>query len=184
MHTSRVALVAGFALALSLTVASAAEKAVSVKIGGVHLCCGKCEKGVVEALKKTEGITDLETNKKKGSITFEAADEKAAKAAIVALAKGGFHGEAKAGDKKLEFPKLDVEKGTKSDKFTVTGMHLCCGKCVTGAKKALADVEGIEGEPKFTAKKGMITVSGKDIDILATFAALNKAGFHGELAKE
>lgn len=184
MRTSRVAVATAAVLALSLSVVIAAEKSIAVTITGAHLCCGKCYKGAEKSLEKAKGISNLTFDKKKKTIAFDATDEKSAKAALAALAKGGFHGKAKAGDKKLKFPKQKIKKGTTSNKFTVSEMHLCCGKCVTGAKKALADVKGIEGDLDISQKTGEITISGADIDLRSAFKALNKAGFHGSLKKK
>ncbi len=64
-----------------------------------------------------------------GTITLVAADDKAAAAAIDALAKAGFRGNAKLGDKVLAFPDSNADKGAKADSFTIAGVHLCCPAC-------------------------------------------------------
>ena len=64
---------------------------------------------------------------------------------------------------------------------TVTGVHLCCGKCVTAAKAALADVPGIT-ENTVANKAKSFTVKGSFTEA-ELVAALNKQGLHGKVKK-
>src|SRR5471032_76569 len=82
----------------------AAVNAGDVKIEGVHICCGNCVNIAQATLKDVPGVSNAKADKETGSITLIAADDKAAAAAIDALAKAGFRGAAKDGDKVLEFP--------------------------------------------------------------------------------
>lgn len=67
---------------------------------------------------------------------------------------------------------------------SVKGVHLCCGACVTGVKKALADVTGVSD---VTATQAGGLVSFKAADGKAVEAGINamaKAGFHGSATSE
>ncbi len=165
-------------LALSVAaslVFSGVLSAAEVKISGVHICCGACVKAVTASLKDVAGVTKAGAEED-GTVTFDAADEKAAAAGIAALAKAGFHGAAKSGGKELAFPAVTV-KEAKADSVTLTGIHLCCGGCYTAANDALKGIGAVTSDKK--AKT--VTVTGKGLDVAAILAALNKAGFHGEV---
>lgn len=165
-------------LGLAAMLAMGAARAAEVKITGVHICCGACVKAVNAALKDVAGVSKSAADDD-GTVTFDAADDKAAAAGIAALAKAGFHGSAKSGDKALEFPKVEIAAGAKADSVTVTGIHLCCGACYKATDEALKGIGTVTSDKK--AKT--VTVSGKGIDVAAVIAALNKAGFHGAPAK-
>jgi copper chaperone CopZ len=170
---------------LCIAVAAGPAVAGEVKIEKTHLCCGACLKAVDKALDGVEGVSDVARDQKTKTITFAAADEKAAKAGIDALAKAGFHGDAKHGDKKIKFPGSGAKKDQKSNRIVLTGVHLCCGACVKAVAKALdeAEIDGVEGKACDREKK-TVTVEGNDVVVLAVVKALNKAGFHGTLEKK
>jgi copper chaperone CopZ len=164
-------------LATAIALSSvAAVRAGEVKIEGVHICCGQCVSAVQKTLKGVDGVTGAKADKDSGSITLTAADDKAAAAAIDALAKAGFRGAAKFGDKTLEFPGSNAAKDAKADKITIAGVHLCCPACYKAAEKALQPVDGVTGV-KADKKNKTLEVSGKDIDVNAALTALFKAGF-------
>lgn len=169
-----LALCVGLAIALVGSAVWAAE----VKITNVHVCCGACVKAVNATLKDVAGVSNSKAADD-GTVSFDAADEKAAAAGIAALAKAGFHGNAKSGDKALEFPAVVIEKGAKADAVTIAGLHLCCGQCYKATDAALKDLGTVTSDKQ--AKT--VTVTGKGIDVAAVIAALNKAGFHGTVAK-
>ncbi len=169
-------MLAGVVVTFGLSAAQAGD--VSVK--GVHLCCGQCVKIVGTALGKVDGISNPACDRKTKTVSFTATNDKAAKAAVKALAKAGFHGAAKHGDKKLAFPASGAKKGQKADAVTLTSVHLCCGGCVNAAKKALT---GIKAEFAADRKAKTVTLTGSGIDINAAVAALNEAGFNGQLKK-
>src|SRR5262245_19311629 len=100
-------------LAVSFALLNGVGRAGEVKIEGVHICCGQCVNIAQATLKKVEGVSDGKADKDTSSITLVAADDKAAAAAIDALAKAGFRGTAKHGDKPLAFPGSNAEKGAK-----------------------------------------------------------------------
>jgi mercuric ion binding protein len=66
------------------------ETVKSVKISGVHICCGKCEKAVDKAVKSVSGVTG--DTAKKDADSFEVTGEFNEKAVFDALQKAGFSG--------------------------------------------------------------------------------------------
>lgn len=167
------------ALALSHV---AATRAGEVKIEGVHICCGQCVSIAQKTLKGVDGVSDGKADKDSGSITLTVADDKAATAAIDALAKAGFRGTAKYGDKALDFPGSNAEKGAKADTITIVGVHLCCPACYTAAEKALKSVDGVTDVKSDKAAK-TLEVSGKSVDVNAALDSLFKAGFQASVKK-
>jgi copper chaperone CopZ len=66
---------------------------------------------------------------------------------------------------------------------TLTNVHLCCGKCVDGANKAVAKVDGVTSLPDKTA--GTIVLTGADTaTVQKAVDALVKAGFYGGCSDE
>src|SRR4029077_20075948 len=102
----------------------------------VHMCCGQCVKIGDATLKDVKDISDGKSSQADKSVTFKAEDDKAVTAGLEALAKAGFHGKATKDGKGVEFPMPKIKEG-KSNEIVATGVHLCCGQCVTGVKKAL-----------------------------------------------
>jgi copper chaperone CopZ len=170
-------LVAAFALLSTATL-----RAGEVKIDGVHICCGQCVTIAQNTLKKVDGVSNAKADKDAGAITLTAADDKAAAAAIDALAKAGFRGNAKHGDKSLAFPGSNAEKGAKSDKLAITGVHLCCKACYSAAEDALKGVAGVSTVSSDKSTK-TLEVLGKDVDQNAALEALFKAGFQASVKK-
>ena len=172
-------------LTACLTICGAlTAQAADVKIEGVHLCCGSCSKAIESALKDVDGVSDATPDQDAKSVTFKAKDSKAVDAGLKALADAGFHGKATADGKAVKFPEVKVAKGTKSDAFTITGVHLCCGSCVVAVKKAIADVPGVDqAQTKVDKDDGSIVVVGKDVDVAKFLDALFADGFHGEVKK-
>ena len=153
-----------------------------VKIEGVHICCDQCVNIAQSKLKGIDGVTDGKADKDSGSITLTAADDKAAGAAIDVLAKAGFRGKAKHGDKTLEFPASNAEKGAKADAIAITGVHLCCPACYKAAEKALKDVAGVSAVNS-DKKTKTLEVTGKEVDVNAAIQALFNAGFQAAVKK-
>ena len=153
-----------------------------VKIEGVHLCCGQCVNIAQGLLKNVDGVTDGKADKDSGTITLTASDDKAAAAAIEALAKAGFRGDAKMGDKTLAFPGSNAAPGTKADTVTIAGLHLCCPACYKAAEGALKEVSGVTAV-NADKKAKTLEVVGKDVDVNAALAALFKVGFQAQVKK-
>ena len=178
MRANRWGVLAAIVIGFGFSSVQAAE----VTVKGVHLCCGQCVTGVKKALADVSGVSDVAGNQGEKTVTFKAADGNAAEAGIKALAKAGFHGTATADGKDIKFPESGAEKGKKADSITVTDLHLCCGACVTGVKKALDGLPGVTGN-EVDQKGKSVTVTGKDIDVVAFVDALNKAGYHCNVKK-
>jgi copper chaperone CopZ len=160
---------------------TAAAQAGEVTVKNVHICCPQCVKIIGTALGKVDGVSGASCDRDTGTVTLQAADDKAAAGAIAALAKEGFFGEAAHGDKKLAFPDSGAKQGDKADTITLAGVHLCCPQCVKGVAKAL---EGISGATtKCDTKEKTVTVTGSGLDVLEVVTALNKGGFHGTVKK-
>lgn len=137
----------------------------SLVLKGVHNCCKKCETGIENAVSKVDG-TEAKTEKNK--VTISAKDEATARKAVDALLKDGYYGEG------AHAPAVADEKVKTA---VISGLHLCCGKCVTAVDSALKSVAGVS---KHNAVKGSsdVTVEG-DFSTKALSDALHKAGFHG-----
>jgi copper chaperone CopZ len=165
-------IVAGALFAVSLT--SAPVGADEIKVSSVHNCCGACCKLIHEVLGKVEGVTEVTAKPKEADFTFDAANAKAARQAIAALARAGFHG--KTDKEKLIFrDNSGVEKG-KVSRLSLVGLHNCCPGCCKAAKAAIAKVEGVQADT-LQPKKRKFVVEG-DFDGAAVVKVLNDAGFH------
>lgn len=151
-----------------------------VTVKKAHVCCGACVNAVKKCLADVEGVSKAAADQNSKTITFIAADEAAAKKGIEALAKAGFHGTATHGDKAVEFPKPNTKPGQKSDSITFSGVHLCCGACVRGAKEALENVKNVK-IIDVDQKTKSVTLSGEKIDLAEAIKAFNDGGFHGNL---
>ena len=67
------------------------SKVKSAKVGGVHLCCGKCVKAVEEAVMSVSGVTSH--NAEKGAKTFTVEGDFSTAALAAALQKAGLSGD-------------------------------------------------------------------------------------------
>ncbi|MCH8829324.1 MAG: cation transporter [Planctomycetes bacterium] len=150
--------------------------AADVSLSGTHLCCGGCAKSVAKVLGGITGVEDAACDLKTKTVTFKAAEADIAKKALRALAKAGFYGTAKVDGKAVKFPAQKIKKGTKNDTVVLRGVHICCGQCIKAIAAAVKGVSGVES-PACNKKKRTVTLTGKDIDVAAAIAALNKAGF-------
>lgn len=168
--------------ALILGISGSGLQAADVAVKGVHVCCGSCVTAIDDTLGAVKGVSGAAADQNTKTVSFKAEDEKAAKAGLEALAKAGFHGTATLDKKEIKFPSADVKKGTKSNIVTVTGVHLCCGACVTGVKKALENVKGV-AKMDIDREGKSVTATGTDIDTAEFLDALYKGGYHGELKK-
>jgi periplasmic mercuric ion binding protein len=178
MKVTRLMSAATAVAVLNVTAVWAGE----VKIEGVHICCAQCVNIAQNTLKSVDGVSNGKADKDSGSITLTAADDKGAAAAIDALAKAGFRGTAKHGDKVLAFPGSNAEKGAKADAITIAGVHLCCPACYSAAEKALKTVDGVSGVTS-DKKAKTLEVTGKGVDVNAALDALFNAGFQASVKK-
>ena len=171
-------LTATFALCAVAFLSPAVDAAVTVKLSKMHLCCGRCVKGVEGTIGEVDGVT-VKVDKDSSSATLTADSDEAAQKGIDALASAGFHG--KSDHKKLK-PKDD--SGVKEGKVTrleLTGVHNCCGSCNRAIKKAIDSVDGVEADTA-TVNKSSFVVEG-NFDGLKLVQALESAGFHVKAKK-
>jgi copper chaperone CopZ len=69
-------------------------------------------------------------------------------------------------------------------KVEITGVHLCCKRCVTMANECLSKVEGVS-EAKADQKTKTITFTSKDEKTTtAAIAALMAAGYYGKVTHD
>lgn len=74
---------------------------------------------------------------------------------------------------------LTVSAGAADVTVTITDVHLCCGSCVKGVAKAVADVNGLTAKADEDA--GTVTLTGPDTETVQKGAdALVAAGFFGK----
>ena len=151
-----------------------------VVVSETHLCCGSCVSAVKEALGDVEGVSGVSADQNTKIIRFTAADDNAAEAAIESLAEYGFYGKAKHGKESLAFPDSGAKKDAKVETLVLEGVHLCCGSCVTGAKKSLDNVSGVS-TIEIDRTEGRITLKGADITVTKAVAALNAGGFYAKV---
>ncbi|HSH92595.1 MAG TPA: heavy metal-associated domain-containing protein [Roseimicrobium sp.] len=166
-------LVTVFSLVLA---AQAADK--TVKLSKVHLCCGKCVKGVEAATAKVSGVTAT-IDKDAGTVDLSGKDAATVQKAVDAIVGAGYF--ATSSDASIKVASHHGAKDAKVQSVKVTGVHLCCDKCVKAAAGAVGTVAGVKGN---TATKGAdeFEVTG-DFNAKDVFAALEKAGFSGKAGK-
>jgi copper chaperone CopZ len=158
---------------LSLAAAVVAEE--KVTLTDVHDCCKKCAEGLNKAVATAPGATAAI---EKTTVTLTAADTATLQKAVDAIVAAGYTGNS-------DNAAVKVTPGTGPDEkvtaLTITGTHLCCGKCVKGVDAAVMTVPGVKSH---TAVKGAESFkvegefNGKDL-----MAALAKAGYTGTATK-
>jgi copper chaperone CopZ len=165
-------LLASVLTAFALTVGVQAED-MTAKISDVHLCCKSCVKGVDTATAKIMGLKAV-TDQDAGTVTLTGPDKDTIQKGAQALVDAGYFGTSS--DVKMDPTTGATGKNVKSLK--VTGVHLCCPKCVKTVDKVVKAVPGVESED---ATKGAesFTVTG-DFNDKAVFDALQKAGLTGK----
>lgn len=139
----------------------------TLTLTGVHNCCGSCDKGIIKAIEKVEGA---KASTAKDKVTITAKNDATVKKAVISLLAAGYFGEG------AEAP---VVADARVKSATVSGVHLCCGKCVTAARKAAESVSGVTGQNAAKGAKSF-TVEG-DFSTTELAAALNKQGLNGTI---
>ena len=160
------------ALIASATVARADEK---VTLSGVHNCCGGCTNGLKKAVGTVAGVTSEFAGDK---VTLTAAKNEDLQKAVDAIVAAGYTG---VSDKATVKATAGTGPDEKVTALTVTGTHMCCGKCVMAAKKAVAAVDGVKSDT-IAAGSTTFKVEG-DFNAKALMEALAKAGFTGTATK-
>jgi copper chaperone CopZ len=161
------------AIVLSLAAAVFAEE--KATLSKVHNCCKKCVAGIEKAVGT---VPDAKCEIEKSTVILTADNTATLQKAVDALLAAGYCGECDNKDIKIEQARGSEEK-VKS--VTVSGMHLCCDKCVKAAQKALKSVKGVESDDM---KKGAesFKVEG-DFSPKELMAALAEHGFSGKCEK-
>ena len=157
---------------LALTTFASAET--TITLSGVHNCCKGCANGISKA---ADGIKDTTVAVEGETVTITAKNKSNAKKAAEAIADAGYYGTSSedSASTMATKPSTKTLKGT----TTVSGVHLCCGKCVKAVEEAVTSVKGVTGS-KIEEKQKSFTVDGEfaEADLAA---ALNKAGFAGKI---
>ena len=153
-----------------------------VVVKGVHLCCGGCVSAATGALDGVAGVSAGSADQDAGTVKFQATDAKAAAAGLKAIAGAGLYGSATYEGKKIGVPTTKIDGKAVSNSLTLTGVHLCCGTCVTASSEALKKVKGVS-EVDADQDAGSLTVKGKEMNVAQLIEALHEAGFHGNVKK-
>lgn len=158
-------------LVLVLTLASVAMAEEKVTLSDVHNCCKSCVKGIQKAVATVPGVkADVE----KSTVVLTGGSDADLQKAVDAITAAGYTGASDKADVKVKAPSAPDEQ-VKS--LTVSGVHLCCGKCVKAVNSAVKSVPGVKSD---TATKGAksFDVTG-DFNAKALMDALAKAAFTG-----
>ena len=154
---------------------SYAVQAVEVKISNVHLCCKSCVTGVEKAI-ATVGSATATVDKDAGSVKISALEYASLQEAANALVAAGYFG--KSSNARVKMESKSGAKGKKVESLQITGVHLCCGKCVKAVDGAVTSVTGVESH---TAVKNAETFEVKgNFNDAEVFTALQKAGLTGK----
>ena len=142
-----------------------------VTLSGVHLCCKGCVKGVSKAVEQSGGKAACDA--KAGTVVISG-DKETIEKALESVAKAGYYG--KSDNEALSIACQGGAKDEKVKSLTLSGAHLCCGKCVKAVTKAMDATDGADAH---TAKKGSKTfeVSG-NFNAKAFIKALHDNGLH------
>ena len=161
----------GYALGLSVQGGE-----VSGKISGVHLCCKSCVTGVEKAVGEVQGATAT-VDKDAGTVVLSGPNPATMQKAADALVAAGYFG--KSSDGKINLGDKTGAQGKKVSSLQVSGVHLCCSKCVKALDEAIKTVPGAKSH---TAEKGAKTfeVTG-DFNDKELFEALHNAGLSGKV---
>jgi copper chaperone CopZ len=150
------------------SVAMAEEK---VTLSDVHNCCKSCTKGINKAVGTVPGVkADVE----KSTVVLTGGSDADLQKAVDALTAAGYSGTSDKADVKVPAPTAPDEQ-VKS--LTVSGVHLCCGKCVKAVDAAAKSVPGVKSQNATKGAKSF-EVTG-DFNAKALMDALAKAGFCG-----
>ena len=160
-------------IVLSLSAISLAEE--KVTLTDVHNCCKKCTEGLKKAVADAPGVT---ADIKKSTVVLTGASNADLQKAVDAIAAAGYTGVSDNAEVKVPMASAPDEQ---VHSLTITGTHLCCGKCVKAVDEAAKSVPGVQSD---TAVKGAETfkVDG-DFNAKALMTALAKVGFTGTASK-
>jgi copper chaperone CopZ len=176
MKTLQIALTA--ALAGWVLPAAVVQAEVTVKVSGLHNCCGSCMKGITGAVKSAGAQAEI--GKGDDTLTIIAPDKATAQQALDKLAAAGYHGTS-------DTPGLAIKDDSgapdgKSTRLVLSGAHNCCGGCAASISDAAGSVPGVSGQAVDPKSKSFV-VEG-NYDAKALIKALNDAGFHVKVATQ
>ena len=163
------------ALALAILLLPGFLTAGTITLSGVHLCCKGCIKDAEKAV-NSAGATGKADHKKK-TVTIDAKDEATAKKAVAALAAHGYYG--KSSYAAISIPNDAPDKKVSS--ATVSGVHLCCRRCVKAIDELVDNLDGAT-EHTATSNGEAFKVKG-DFTLKALQAALHGVGLNGKITE-
>jgi periplasmic mercuric ion binding protein len=160
-----------------LALSTGARAETKVTLSGVHLCCKGCINAVEKAASSVAGAAAV-CDKDARTAVVTAPDNATAQKAVDAIVAAGFFGAS--GDPAVKVSSTSGASDAKVTSATVSGVHLCCGKCATAANDAAKSVPGVQGSD---AAKGSTSfkVTG-DFSAKELASALEKAGLSGKIA--
>jgi hypothetical protein len=147
----------------------------TITLSGVHLCCKGCIRGAEKAATSTGATATVDFKKK--AVVITAADAAAAQKAVDALAKGGYYG-------KSSNPSIAIKQDAPDKKVsscTVSGVHLCCKKCVRALDKVIDNLDGAESHTA-VSQHDTFKVKG-DFSLKALQKALHAEGLSGTISE-
>lgn len=153
-----------------LTLTSLANAETTVTMKGVHNCCKSCTNGITKAAGTVKDVTVTAEGE---TVTIVAKSKEDATKAVDAVIAAGYYGTSDAATPVAAKPDKKVTS------VTVTGTHMCCGKCVKAATAAVEKVSGVT-KANIVAKEPTFTVEG-NFSQNELLAALQKAGFEGTI---
>lgn len=148
----------------------------TVTLSGMHICCGSCVEGINDTVGKVSGVTANPSEDTK-TVVLTAADKPTLQKAVDALVAAGFYGTSS--DSGIKVSEVSGATATPVQSLQITGVHLCCGKCVKQLDAVVTKVPGVTGCDA-SPNAAVFTVSGnfKPTDV---FTAMNGAGFSGKV---
>lgn len=165
---------------LVLILPASVANAATLTVDGAALYCESSVDAIRDGLKGLNGFSDLKVDVDARRITLSVGSESQAKEVVAALARAGFHGSARFGDKAVPFPDSGVKPGLKLGLVVLTGPYLGCSASVTKLHAAVQAVESVDAVD-IDRNARTIRLTGKDVDVGKAAGAINAAGFHVQL---
>ncbi len=162
-------------MALAILLIPGFLAAETITLSGVHLCCKGCIRGAEKAASST-GATAKADHKKK-TVTITAADAAAVQKAVDALGKNGYYGKSSNASISIKADAPDK----KVSSCTVSGVHLCCKKCVKALDKVIDNLEGAEAHTA-VSQHDTFKVKG-NFSLKALQKALHAEGLSGTITE-
>ena len=157
-----------------VALAASVQAETTLTMTGVHNCCGSCAKGIIKAAADLKDVT-VTVPEKGTTVTIVSKKKGDAKKAAEAIIAAGYYGKFEGQDEVSSSSNATA----KMAKATVSGVHLCCKKCVTAAEGAVKSVSGVSSY-EIVSKADSFTVEG-EFSKSDLAAALNAAGFAGDI---